>query len=599
MKGPRMNNSRPTPMQLLAATFATTCVATLASHALAGSCPPAATGCDPTITMTFLGRSINLGYDVGATEISAFDPDSDRIFSVNGLSGGIDVWDFSSPSLPIRTHTISLAPYGVGATSVAFVNGYIAAAVEATVRQDPGKVVFIKANTLDIVASVTVGALPDMICATPDGTKVLTANEGEPNASYTANPNGSVSVIDIAGGIPSVTQANVTTIDFTGLAPSAIDPQIIAIGPAASLAVDLEPEYIAISADSTKAFVTCQESNAMATLDLVTLQFTQLKWLGVKDHSVAGNALDPSDVDGGNFIANWPVFGMYQPDSIALLTVNGEPYILGANEGDAREYTAYVEAARVSTLALDPIVFPNATALKANAALGKLNVTKSRGDIDGDGDYDALYSFGARSMAIWRPDGSLVWDSGDQFEQVTAVVSPTRFNASNTNNTRDNRSDDKGPEPEAITTGVIAGRTYAFVGLERIGGIMAYDVSNPSTPEYQLYVNSRDFNVATNTPAAGDLGPEGAVFIPAAMSPNGRNLVVVSNEISGTLSVWAVDPICETPGDLNADCVVDAADLADLLSAWGACGKGACNADIDGDGEVGAGDLATLLSNWG
>jgi 2',3'-cyclic-nucleotide 2'-phosphodiesterase/3'-nucleotidase/5'-nucleotidase len=599
MHCPRMKNSRPTPMRLLTATFATTCVATLASHAFAGACPPAAIGCDPTITMTFLGRSINLGYDVGATEISAFDPDNNRIFSVNGLSGGIDVWDFSSPSLPIRTHTISLAPYGVGATSVAFVNGYIAAAVEATVRQDPGKVVFIKANTLDIVASVTVGALPDMICATPDGTKVLTANEGEPNAGYTANPNGSVSVIDITGGIPSVTQTNVTTVDFTGLAPSSIDPQIIAIGPAASLAADLEPEYIAISADSTKAFVTCQESNAMATLDLATLQFTQLKWLGVKDHSVAGNALDPSDADGGNLIANWPVFGMYQPDSIALLTVDGEPYILGANEGDAREYTAYVEAARVSTLALDSTVFPNAAALKANAALGKLNVTKSRGDIDGDGDYDALYSFGARSMAIWRPDGSLVWDSGDQFEQVTAVVSPTRFNSSNTNNTRDNRSDDKGPEPEAITTGVIAGRTYAFVGLERIGGIMAYDVSNPSAPEYQLYVNSRDFSVATNTTAAGDLGPEGAIFIPAATSPNGRNLVVVSNEISGTLSVWAVDPICETPGDLNADCVVDAADLADLLSGWGACGKGACTADIDGDGEVGAGDLATLLSNWG
>jgi hypothetical protein len=549
--------------------------------------------------MTFLGRSINLGYDVGATEISAFDPSTQRIFSVNGLSGGVDVWDFSSPALPIRTHTVSLAPYGVGATSVAYVNGYIVAAVEATVRQDPGKVVFIKSNTLDIVGAVTVGALPDMICVTPDGAKVLTANEGEPNATYTANPNGSVSVIDISGGIPSVTQANVTTIDFTGVAAGAIDPQIVAIGPAASLAADIEPECIAVSADSTKAYVACQESNALATLDLATLQFTQVKWLGVKDHSQPGNGLDPSDVDGGNLIANWPVSGMYQPDAITLLTVGGEPYILGANEGDVREYTAYVESARVSTLALDPTVFPNAVALKANTALGKLNVTKSRGDIDGDGDYDALYSFGARSMSVWRPDGSLVWDSGDQFEQVTAAVYPTRFNASNTNNTRDNRSDDKGPEPEAITTGSIAGRTYAFVGLERVGGIMAYDVTNPASPEYQLYVNSRDFNAATNTAAAGDLGPEGVIFIPAASSPNGRDLVVLSNEISGTLSVWAVDPVCDTPGDLNGDCVIDAADLAEMLSTWGACGKGACAADLDGDGDVGAADLATLLSNWG
>jgi hypothetical protein len=571
----------------------------LTASVLAGDCPISAIGCDPTISMTFLGRSINLGYDVGATEISAFDPTTQRLFSVNGLSGGIDVWDFSSPALPIRTHTVALGAFGVGATSVAYANGYIVAAVEATVRQNPGSVVFIKSNTLDIVGSVTVGALPDMICVTPDGSKVLTANEGEPNASYTDNPNGSVSIIDISGGIPSVTQANVTTVDFTGLAPSAIDPQIIAIGPAASLAADIEPEYIAVSADSAKAYVACQESNALATLDLASGQFTQLKWLGVKDHAAPGNGLDPSDSDGGNLIANWPVFGMYQPDSIALLTVAGQTYILGANEGDVREYTAYVESARVGALNLDPTAFPNAAALKATTALGRLNVTKSRGDIDGDGDYDALYSFGARSMTLWRPDGSLVWDSGDLFEQVTAVTYPTRFNASNTNNTRDNRSDDKGPEPEAITTGVVAGRTYAFVGLERVGGVFAFDVSDPAAPEYQLYVNSRDFSAATNTAAAGDLGPEGAIFIPAAQSPNGRNLLVLSNEISGTLSVWAIDPICDAIGDLNGDCAVNGGDLALMLGAWGPCGKGGCVADLSGNGSVGAEDLALLLGNWG
>ncbi len=580
---------------ILAASAALACASTV----LGGDCPVSDTGCAPSISMTFLGRSERLGYDVGATEISAYDPVNERIFSVNGLTGSVDVWDFSMPAMPVRTHQISLAAYGIGANSIACSNGFLAAAVEANVQQDDGKVVFIDATTLEIVSVVEAGALPDMICFTPDGTKVLFANEGQPSDDYAVNPNGSVTIVDVSGGVASVTQANVRTVDFSAIVAAGVDPEIIAIGPSGSLAADLEPEYIVVSADSATAYVACQESNALGTLDLASGTFTALEWLGVKDHSLAGNGLDPSDQDGGNNIANWPVHGMYQPDAIALVTVGGTPYILGANEGDVREYGAYVENARVSQLALDPVAFPNAAALQANTAMGRLNVTRSRGDIDGDGDYDALYSFGARSLTVWTPDGTAVWDSGDLFEQVTAAVHPTRFNASNTNNTRDNRSDDKGPEPEAVTTGEIAGRTYAFVGLERVGGLFAFDVTDPTSPEYQLYVNSRDFSAATNSEAAGDLGPEGVLFIPAAASPNGADLVVVSNEISGTLSVWQVDRVCDAAGDLDADCAVDASDLAILLGAWGACGKGACPADLDASGAVDASDLAILLGNWG
>jgi hypothetical protein len=575
-------------------------LASLSGAAFAGDCPVSDTGCAPTISMTFLGRSVNLGYDVGATEISAFDPMNQRIFSVNGLTGSVDVWDFSDPSTPILVTEISLAAYGIGSTSVVWTTGHIACAVEAFVQQDAGKVVVIDAATLAIVAAVDVGALPDMICVTPDGSKLLTANEGQPSDDYAVNPNGSVSIIDISGGIASITQKKVTTVDFAALAPSAIDPEIIAIGPSGSLAADLEPEYITVSDDSATAWVVCQESNALATLDLATGAFTALRWLGVKDHSLAGNGLDPSDQDGGNNIANWPVFGMYQPDGIASLRVGGQTYIFGANEGDVREYGAYVENARAGSLVLDPVAFPDAATLQANTAMGRLNVTRSRGDVDGDGDYDALYSFGARSMSVWTPDGSLVWDSGDLMEQVVAAVNPTRFNASNTNNTRDNRSDDKGPEPEGITLGTIAGRTYAFIGMERIGGVFAFDVTDPTGPSYQLYVNSRDFGAATSSAAAGDLGPEGTLFIPAATSPNGRDLLVVSNEISGTLSVWQIDPVCNTTGDLDGDCAVGGTDLAALLNAWGPCEPdSACAADLDRDDFVGGSDLAILLNNWG
>ncbi|MFN5496377.1 MAG: choice-of-anchor I domain-containing protein [bacterium] len=269
----------------------------LTASVLAGDCPISAIGCDPTISMTFLGRSINLGYDVGATEISAFDPTTQRLFSVNGLSGGIDVWDFSSPALPIRTHTVALGAFGVGATSVAYANGYIVAAVEATVRQNPGSVVFIKSNTLDIVGSVTVGALPDMVTFTPDGTKAITANEGEPSSTYAVDPEGSISIIDVTG--KAITQADVTTLGFNGLAPGVIDPAIVPFGPGSpTIGQDLEPEYVAVSADSTTAYVSIQEHSALATVDLVTNAIVSVKPLGTKKHYAGTPALTTAVLGG-------------------------------------------------------------------------------------------------------------------------------------------------------------------------------------------------------------------------------------------------------------------------------------------------------------
>ncbi|MFM7576255.1 MAG: choice-of-anchor I domain-containing protein, partial [Microcystaceae cyanobacterium] len=135
----------------------------------------------------------------------------------------------------------------------------------------------------------------------------------------------------------------------------------------------------------------------------------------------------------------------------------------------------------------------------------------------------------------------LVYDSGDDFEQITGTFFPDYFNASNSNNNFDNRSDDKGPEPEGLVLGEIEGRSYAFIGLERIGGVMVYDVSNPQTPQFVQYLNNRNFSVATNSPEAGDLGPEGLTFIKAEESPNGKALLVVANEVSGTTTIYEIN----------------------------------------------------------
>jgi DNA-binding beta-propeller fold protein YncE len=245
--------------------------------------------------------------------------------------------------------------------------------------------------------------------------------------------------------------------------------------------------------------------------------------------------LDASDRDSRINIAGWPVRGLYLPDAIASFRSRGRTYLVTANEGDAREWPGLVEEARVSTLTLDPTAFPDAATLRQNANLGRHTVTRTLGDTDGDGDYDQLFTLGGRSFSIWSTDGTRVFDSGSDFERITAAEFPANFNASNSNATFDDRSDNKGPEPEAVAVGDIDGRTYAFIGLERIGGVMMYDVTDPTSPVFVDYLNNRDFAAGT-----GDLGPEGLSFISAHDSPNGRPMLLVANEISGTVTLYSI-----------------------------------------------------------
>ncbi|MBD1843497.1 choice-of-anchor I family protein [Cyanobacteria bacterium FACHB-63] len=264
--------------------------------------------------------------------------------------------------------------------------------------------------------------------------------------------------------------------------------------------------------------------------------------LGIIDFNQS-NGLDASDRDGGINIRNQPVFGIYQPDAIASFTVNGETFVITANEGDARDYPGFSEEVRVgsSNYRLDPTVFPNATDLKLDANLGRLNVTNATGDINGDGLFDRIEVFGTRSFSIRDTSGNLVFDSGDQFEQITANLLPRNFNSDNAANNFDNRSDNKGPEPEAVVVATINDRIYAFIGLERIGGVMVYEVTNPRRPVFVEYVNARDFTV---DPTSGrtDSGPEGLTFISAQNSPNGKPLLVVTNELSNTTSIFEFTP---------------------------------------------------------
>ena len=245
--------------------------------------------------------------------------------------------------------------------------------------------------------------------------------------------------------------------------------------------------------------------------------------------------LDASDRDSKINIKDWPLEGLYLPDAIAAYQAKGQTFLVTANEGDAREWPGFVEESRVSALTLDAAAFPNGAMLKQNANLGRHTVTMAQGDVDGDGDYDQLFTLGGRSFTIWSSTGERIYDSGSEFERITAGKYPLNFNASNNNGSLDDRSDNKGPEPEGVAVGEIEGRTYAFIGLERVGGLMMYDVTDPAAPFFVDYLNNRNFAAGS-----GDLGPEGVHFIPAKDSPSGKPIVVVANEISGTVTLFEV-----------------------------------------------------------
>ncbi len=496
---------------------------------------------DPYLQMNYLG---NVALTEGSTaEIVAYDPASTRLFVTNSEENRLEIIDYSDPSALTRLDSIDLSPYGGGVNSVAVNSGIVAVAVEAEATDGNGSVVFFDTDGT-FMNSVEVGVLPDMLLFSPDGSKVLTANEGEPSDDYMVDPEGSVSIIDVSGGVMNAT---VMTVGFQAFndQQAALEAQGLRIfGPGATLAQDMEPEYIAISDDGATAYVGCQENNALAILDIATATVTAILPLGTKDWTEEGITFDASNRTDGIFFANWPVKGMYQPDAIDHFTVGGSSYLITANEGDARDYDEFSEEFRIGDdeIVLDETAFPDAEYLKDNALLGRLRITNQTGDTDGDGDIDEIHAYGARSFTIWdAATGAVVYDSGDDLEQITAAdpVYGVLFNSDDEENDFKARSDDKGPEPEAVVTAEIDGRHFAFVALERTGGIMAYEVTDPTAPEFIQYINTR-----TVDEVGGDLSPEGLVFIPAAESPNGKPLLAVSYEVSGTLGLFELELSC-------------------------------------------------------
>lgn len=518
-----------------AALLAAACAQHPQGPALVSSHPPAA-----GLELDLLGTARTGIFADGAAEIPTYDVGTQNLFVVNGAEKTIDVYSLFRPEAPRRRNKIDVTQWGANANSVAAHDGVVAVAVEADTKQDPGVVAFLDARTGMELGAVTVGALPDMVTFTKDGRYVLVANEGEPNDDFDNDPEGSVSIIRMPSDPADVDQGDVETVSFTVLNDMALPYGMRTSNPGTStVAQDVEPEYIAVSADSRTAWVTLQENNAVAIIDIRSATLTRVVGLGYKNHRL--HAMDASNRDDALSLRPWPVWGMKQPDSIASIVAGGQEVVLIANEGDARDYDGYSEEARVADLLLDSSKFPNPAVWRDEANLGRLKVTTAQGDTDGDADYDELYVYGGRSFSVLAADGTLLFDSGSQLETLMAHLLPDDANSDDEENgSFDDRSDDKGPEPEGLATGVVNGVPYAFVGLERIGGIVVYDLSNPAAPRFVSYRNDRDFGGDPAADTAGEMSPEGLLFISAEDSPNGEPLLVVSSEVSGSTAIYAL-----------------------------------------------------------
>ncbi len=500
-------------------------------------------------------------FDDGGAEIVAYDTRSERFFSTNGSTVSLDIIDASdimNGKISYRGR-VDLSSYIVGIQSVAASNGLIAVAGLNSTAQSFGKVVFLDTNG-NYLTQIPVGYLPDMLTFYASGGKLIVANEGEPADDYSFDPIGSVSIINIPGNISSLSLADVTEINFTKLDTTAYDPNIRIFGNNGMQlpSQDLEPEYIAINSTQTKAYVGLQENNAVAIIDLVTNSLDTVVGLGYKDLNAPGNGIDASNVANNINIRNYErLFGMYQPDAITAFNHAGTEYFISANEGDARDYSGYSEEIRIKDIIINTFKFSDIVPFYSDSLAGRLNITTSMGDNDQDGLYDSLFCYGARSFSVWDENAQLVWDSGNEFEQIIAQAHPNNFNSNNDDNSsRKSRSDDKGPEPEAIAYGVVDGTPYAFIGLERMGGIMVYDMSDPTNPTFVQYELNRDFSKPATDPDAGDLGPEGIIFVPANQSPNGIALLAVANEVSGTVSIYQLGAGISVP-EANLNTQID------------------------------------------
>lgn len=496
--------------------------------------------------------------DGGVAEIISYDAVNNKAWVVNGTTGLLDVLDLADVTCAV-SEQMKAESFDVKAlvegridgfeygdmTSVAVSSelGIAAATLQDTAYDKNGYVALFRTSG-EFIALIEAGCQPDMLCFTPDGSKILVANEGEPREGIgegITDPAGSVTIISLDAADPAASRAVTVGFEAFDSEREELIEQGVIFRIGAMPSEDFEPEYIACT--DTRAYVALQEANAIAVLDLESGSFKGVYPLGYKDLSLEQNAVCLADEVMSYSPKTYSgAAAAYMPDGIALYTAGQKTYLLTANEGDSREWgkdaAEYVNEIKVTLTADDGSEAQKVRAIDASVCEG-LPEGKT-------------VLFGGRSFSVYEvSDTGLtqVYDSGSDFESKTAQYYPAYFNCSNDDNEYNSRTAKKGPEPESVTVGEADGRTYAFVALERIGGIMAYDITDPADIFYVNYINTRDFaedpdnaNPDKNPGFSlhSDIAPEGMYFIDAAVSPSGTPILLAAFEVSGTVAAYSV-----------------------------------------------------------
>ena len=482
--------------------------------------------------------------DGGSLEIVQYNPVNGYAYAVSGVKGKLIAVNLNGSLAGDTVVSLSGAEYDL--KSMLSVGGFtygdmtsvavspdgskLAVAIQAEGYADAGIAALFSCGTdgaLELLATASVGVQPDMVTFA-DNRTILTADEGEPRLGTSgADPKGSVTIVTIDGN--NALTANTVTFDGFNEKRDALTAAGVLIQKDTQPSTDFEPEYIAVSGG--KAYVSLQENNAIAVLDIDKAQFTGVYPLGFQNYGETKVDLLKNDAIELKTYEN--VYGIRMPDGISVTTIGGKIYLLTANEGDSRSDWAGLDNE-----------FEDKTSPTGNVTMDKKVVWFNATMWDGL-DESKAYVFGGRSFSIYEVSSTglkLVYDSGSDFEEITAEKLPDYFNASNDKISMDNRSGKKGPEPESVVTGTVGGKTYAFVGLERIGGVMVYDITDPAKAMFVNYVNSREFDDAIQ----GDVSPEGLCFVPAA---SGRKaMLLAACEVSGTLAAYELTPAPKQEG---------------------------------------------------
>ncbi len=494
---------------------------------------------DGTVKLELVGRynSGAMNADGGSLEIVAYNPETGFAYAVSGVKGKLIAVDLNGNTDGDKVKELTGTEYDIKA----FVNDFpygdmtsvtvspdgkrLAVAIQAENYADKGLAAIFSCaedGSITLLSTVKVGVQPDMITFADNAT-VLTADEGEPREGVNGtDPKGSVSIVKIAND--NTLTANTVYFDSFDEKRVELTTKGVLIQKNVQPSTDFEPEYIAVSGDT--AYISLQEANAIAVLSIASGEFIGVYPLGFEDYGATKVDLQKNDVIEFELYPN--VYGIKMPDGIAVTEIGGKTYLLTANEGDSRADWAGLDNE-----------YENVISPTGNVTLAKKIVWFNANMWDGL-DSDKAYVFGGRSFSIYEVSDNglvLVYDSGSEFEEITAQKLPDHFNTSNDKTSIDNRSGKKGPEPESVVTGVIGNKTFAFIALERIGGIMVYDITDPSNSKFSNYINSREFDEAIK----GDVSPEGLCFIPASDSKTGKAMLLAACEVSGTLAVYQCD----------------------------------------------------------